>query len=82
MKMLRVGPGHAAEGIGRVEGLEDPTVAVGRGDHAGLQLEELRGKVPQLAPDGHPFPVDAEPLARDRRHARGHTLLQLGQQHL
>ncbi len=83
MKMLRVGPGHA-RGTGR------PGRGPRRSNCCSRSRRRRRSAAAgtacdrslQLAPDRHAFPVDAEPLALDGRHAVGHALLQFGQQHV
>ncbi len=64
---LRVGAGHAVEGVFGVEGREDPAVAVGGGEHVGLQRRRTAasGRA-EPAPDRHAVPVDAELLVRHR----------------
>ena len=71
-----VSPGHAAERVRRIEVVEDPAVAVSRCGDARLQFEELRGKIPQFAPDWHAFPINTELLVSDGSDAVGNALFQ------
>ena len=57
-----VGPGHASEGVFRIQGGEDPTAAVGGGNDIGFKRGKHLGVHAQTAPYRHALPVDAEAL--------------------
>ncbi len=78
---LSISLGHGQKGIFRVKGLENPAVAVGRGNNSRLEGDKQLSQGSQLAPNGHSLPVDTEFLSLHSSFIIGDSLFQLLEKH-
>ena len=77
-----VGRRHALDGVVAVQPLERVALRVPGPDHRDPLVEEEARERAQRAPDRHPLPVEAQPLAGDRGDLLGDAVLQLGAEDL